>query len=109
MSPDCTKRNMAERGILSERPKKFSVAIVKRKLNGINGQFGETTNPPKPHQSGENASQLHKGFHRMPLTTSSRAAEAWPIAMTRDYFGKKAPNTPPLRWEPQVSDMVHRK
>jgi hypothetical protein len=29
------------RGILSEHPKKFSVVMVKRKPNGINGQFDE--------------------------------------------------------------------
>jgi hypothetical protein len=30
-----------EGGILSEHPKKFSVVMVKRKPNGINGQFDE--------------------------------------------------------------------
>jgi hypothetical protein len=32
-------KDMAERGILSEHPKKFSVTMVKRKFNGINGRF----------------------------------------------------------------------
>ena len=30
-----------EGGILSENPKKFSVVMVKRKSNGINGRFDE--------------------------------------------------------------------
>jgi hypothetical protein len=36
-----SKRYGGEGGILSEHPKKFSVVMVKRKPNGINGQFDE--------------------------------------------------------------------